>query len=79
MAIIISNWHSLMQLFDSCLIQQVHRERNFVADALAKESFDLPRGATFFCSPPSHLACMIYDDIAGADHPRLTGKTRPCR
>ena len=78
LATIIGNCHSLMQLFESCLISHVHRERNNIVDAMAKHGLGLPRGTTMFCSPPPQFAGMVYDDIAGAGRSRLTGLSRPC-
>lgn len=57
---IINNCRAIMHLFDTCRIQHVHRECNFVVDALAKDSSGLSRGTTFFCSRPSHIARLVF-------------------
>ena len=76
LATIIRNCHGLMKLFDSCQIQHVYRECNYVADALAKNSLDLPRGTTVYCCPPAHLSRMVVDDIVGVGCLRMVGLNR---
>ena len=44
-----------------------------VFDAMAKYSLVSPRGSTMLCSPPSQVAGIVYDDIAGADRFRSFG------
>jgi hypothetical protein len=51
-----------MQLFETCLIQHVYRECNFVVDALAKTSITLARGTIIFSSPPPHVSWLVFDD-----------------
>jgi ribonuclease HI len=73
LATIIGNCRNLMKLFESCMINHVYREKNSAADAMAKYSLVSPRGTTMFYSPPSQVAGIVYDDIAGVGHPRTLG------
>lgn len=66
-------YHALMQLFDYCNLSHIHRERNAVADILAKDSIGISRGTVFFNSPPAHLAHVVFEDIAGNGCTRLKG------
>ena len=77
LATIINNCHAIMHLFDACRIQHVHRECNFVADALAKDNSGFAHGTTFFGSPPSHIARLVFDDLSGNVRPRVVGLNRP--
>lgn len=76
LATIISNCHAYLRLFEICQIHHVHRECNSVADALAKDSCNLSRGTTLFCSPPYHIARLVVDDISGNVRARVVGLNR---
>lgn len=60
LATTIVNCHILMQLFDLCQIHHVHCERNAIVDVLAKDNIALPCGTAIFCSPPAHVAHLVY-------------------
>lgn len=53
-----------MSQFDSCSLCHVHRERNSVADLLAKDSTNSCYGAVFLRHPPAHIVPAVLDDIA---------------
>lgn len=78
MATIIGNCRFLMQLFDSCHLSHIHRERNAVADIMAKDSLSQQRGTLFFDSPPAHIAQTAFEDITGNCRMRRMSLNRHC-
>lgn len=78
MATIIGNCRFLMQLFYSCHLSHIHRERNAVADILAKDSLSQQRGTLFFDSPPAHIAQTAFGDITGNCCMRRMSLNRHC-
>lgn len=71
LATLLDNCHSIMQRFESCSIHHVHREKNVVADILAKDSISSARGTRLLRHPPAHLIPAILDDITGVAQVRL--------
>lgn len=76
LATIINNCHGLMKFFDYCVIQHAYRERNTVADMLAKDGINMPRGTCFFTSPPAHTSQAVFEDITGVSRARFKGPGR---
>lgn len=62
-----------MQLFETCQVQHVHKECNFVVDVLAKTNVTLSRGITIFCSPPSHGSRLSFEDFVDSVHSKFVG------
>lgn len=48
-----------------------------MADKLAKDGINMPRGTCFFTSPPAHISQLMFDDISGAPRVRFKGPCRP--
>ena len=64
------NCKCIMNSFSSCSVKHIHRERNVVADCLAKRSFNQEIGIFVLPSMPAFAALPILDDINGLAHPR---------
>lgn len=64
------NCKNIMNLFSSCSVKHIHRERNIVADCLAKRSLNQDIGSCVLPSMPTFAAIPILDDINGLVHPR---------
>lgn len=76
MATLLGNCVAIMKLFESCRVQHILRERNTVADILAKGRLSLPRGTVFFTCPPASASHAVFDDIAGTGRIRFKGLDR---
>lgn len=72
-ASLVHNCRTLMRSFAFCSLNHVHRERNFAADLLAKDSVTSSRGTVFLRHPPAHLVQTLLDDMIGVGHARLLG------
>ena len=55
---------------DHCRLYHIYRERNVVADTLAKGSIHDAAGLHILTDPPTHIDQVLKDDCAG------TGRTR---
>lgn len=49
----------------SCILNHVHREKNMVADCLAKKIVDQDIGICRLLSAPDFVISTMLDDIAG--------------
>lgn len=68
---IISNCKNLMTKFVQCSINHIHREKNMVADCLAKRSIQNEVGVCKLPSAPAFAAQAMLDDVAGLARPRV--------
>lgn len=68
---LISNCQHLINSFRTCNLVHIHREKNRVADYLAKRSIDQEIGMCVLYSAPVFVIPSILDDIAGLATPRL--------
>ncbi|PRQ31855.1 putative ribonuclease H-like domain-containing protein [Rosa chinensis] len=68
---LILNCRSLMNHFESCSIKHIHRERNMVADILAKHSLDNELGVCRMDTNPPFMNQVLMDDIDGLVRPRM--------
>jgi hypothetical protein len=64
------NCKHIMNWFVSCSLSHIYRERNMVADGLAKRSVDQDLGICMVPSAPDFIIPALLDDIAGVAHPR---------
>ncbi|KAL6125591.1 hypothetical protein ACLB2K_073647 [Fragaria x ananassa] len=62
---IVLNCRAMMQHFDFVQIKHIHRERNMVADLLAKNSTLNAKGICIFNEPPDLITNALLDDIVG--------------
>ncbi|KAL6130466.1 hypothetical protein ACLB2K_068845 [Fragaria x ananassa] len=62
---IVLNCRSMLQQFNSAQVSHVHRERNSVADLLAKNSTSNTHGICYLHAPPAFTTEAILDDIVG--------------
>ncbi|KAL6188945.1 hypothetical protein ACLB2K_040335 [Fragaria x ananassa] len=62
---IVLNCRAMMQHFDFVQIKHIHRERNMVADLLAKNSTLNAKGICIFNEPPDLVTNALLDDIVG--------------
>ncbi|KAL6202860.1 hypothetical protein ACLB2K_026564 [Fragaria x ananassa] len=62
---IVLNCRAMMQHFDFVQIKHIHRERNMVADLLAKNSTLNAKGICIFNKPPDLVTNTLLDDIVG--------------
>ncbi|KAL6205116.1 hypothetical protein ACLB2K_022380 [Fragaria x ananassa] len=60
---IVLNCRAMMQHFDFVQIKHIHRERNIVADLLAKNSPLNDKGICIFNEPPDLVTNALLDDI----------------
>ncbi|KAL6198760.1 hypothetical protein ACLB2K_028549 [Fragaria x ananassa] len=60
---IVLNCRAMMQHFDFVQIKHIHRERNMVADLLAKNSTLNAKGICIFNEPPDLVTNALLDDI----------------
>ncbi|PRQ49757.1 putative ribonuclease H-like domain-containing protein [Rosa chinensis] len=67
---LIMNCRNLLKGFDFIQIKHVHRERNMVADLLAKNSTSHAKGVCIFHDPPALVTEDLLDDIVGAPRAR---------
>lgn len=56
----------------------VHCERNVIVDVLTKDNITLLCGTAIFCSPPAHVAHLVYENIDGTGRSIIIGLNRPC-
>ncbi|XP_061998871.1 uncharacterized protein LOC133716160 [Rosa rugosa] len=68
---LLSNCQTMLNSFEFHSIQHIHRERNMVADGLAKRSTDQELGLCRCSSAPSFICQAMLDDIDGFARPRL--------
>jgi hypothetical protein len=68
---ILLNCKSLMSTFHSFSLSHILRERNMVADTLAKRSIDQEIGLCLLPSMIGFLSSVVIDDLSGLAHPRL--------
>lgn len=59
-----------MESFSSCSIKHAHRERNMVADGLAKRSIDKDLGVCLLPEIPDFACTSVLDDVNGLTRPR---------
>ncbi|KAL6140699.1 hypothetical protein ACLB2K_058995 [Fragaria x ananassa] len=62
---IVLNCRAMMQHFDFVQIKHIHRERNMVADLLAKNSTLNAKGICIFNESPDLVTNALLDDIVG--------------
>ncbi|KAL6138041.1 hypothetical protein ACLB2K_063329 [Fragaria x ananassa] len=65
LGIIVTNCRSMLQYFASVHVKHVHRERNMVADLLAKNSTLNAQGICYLYEPPAIVSEALLDDIVG--------------
>ena len=68
---LITNCQWLMEKFDHCMLYHIYRERNVVADSLAKSSILGATGLHILTEPPTHIDHMLKDDSAGIGRTRI--------
>ncbi|KAL6202993.1 hypothetical protein ACLB2K_026697 [Fragaria x ananassa] len=61
---LVLNCRTLLQQFDSIQVNHIHRERNTVADILAKNSIMNAHGICYFQEPPVIVIEALLHDIA---------------
>ncbi|KAL6199615.1 hypothetical protein ACLB2K_029399 [Fragaria x ananassa] len=62
---IVTNCRSMLQHFASVHVKHVHRERNMVADLLAKNSTLNAQGICYLYEPSAIVTEALLDDIVG--------------
>ena len=67
------NCRHIMSRFGSCSLSHVHRERNMMADCLAKKSIDQEIGICRLISVPDFAIPTLLDDMTGFARPRSMG------
>ncbi|XP_062006018.1 uncharacterized protein LOC133723218 [Rosa rugosa] len=67
---LVMNCRKLMNEFVSIQIKHIHRERNSVADLLAKNNTLLAKGVCTLHDPPALVTEALLDDIVGAPRAR---------
>ena len=67
---IVLNCRSMLQDFKSAQIKHIHRERNVVADILAKNSTCNSHGIVYFTEAPACVAEALVDDMMGVTRDR---------
>lgn len=67
---LLANCKTILESFDSCSISHIHRERNMVADCLAKRSLDAEFGLSRLPTMPEFVVNAVIDDMAGFARPR---------
>ena len=68
---IISNCKKMMQDMGNVQLHHIHRERNMVADLLAKNSTSNALGICTLHDPPSCIIEALLDDIVGTSRSRM--------
>ena len=71
LASIIRNCKDIMMSFEQVQLLHIHRERNSVADLLAKNSPSNALGICTLHEPPSFVTETLLDDIVGMSRSRL--------
>jgi ribonuclease HI len=62
---LLMNCKSIMNNFNHCSVSHIHRERNMVADCLAKKSIDHEFGLCRLTTMPVFVRSSVLDDLGG--------------
>ena len=60
-----------MGKFDACTLHHIYRERNVVADHIARWSYNLDLGVCLLDMAPNWIGASLVDDMLGVARTRL--------
>ncbi|CAL8153084.1 unnamed protein product [Prunus armeniaca] len=70
LASLIASCCAMVRQFGVCVLSHIYRERNDVADCLAKWSHDLDLGLCVLDAAPSWIGALLVDDLLGVPRTR---------
>ncbi|BFG33690.1 hypothetical protein CerSpe_199640 [Prunus speciosa] len=68
---VICSCKDYMEKIDNCVLRHIYREKNCVADCLAKSSYNGDLGVHLYDNAPEWVGRSLADDIAGVHRTRL--------
>ncbi|CAL2242056.1 unnamed protein product [Prunus armeniaca] len=71
LATLLSSCWELMHQIDKCVVKHVYREKNMIADCLAKGSFNFDLGLVSFADIPRSVGTHLEEDLMGVHRTRL--------